>query len=90
MSPRGPIGRVVDALRRADTHWQRYWRPDARHVVLDAKTAMEYAVMAPVHRALARDPRVRLSVMSSERPGQLEAIYRDAPQPLPVLTPRRR
>jgi len=56
--------------------------------VFDARTAMEYAMMAPLHRALAADPRVRLSFMSSERPAQVAAIYRDAGPGLPVLSPR--
>jgi len=85
------IGRAtawgIDALRRADTHLHRYRHPDRRHVVLDARTAMEYAMMAPLHRGLAADPRVRVSLMSSQRPGEVEVIFRDAPRPVRRLTP---
>jgi hypothetical protein len=78
----------VDAARRIDTRWQRHRAPDLRHVVFDARTAMEYAMMAPVHRRLIADPRVRVSLMSSDRPEQVAAIYRDAPD-ASFLSPRR-
>jgi hypothetical protein len=79
---------AVELARRADTWWGRRLRPDARHVVFDARTAMEYAMMAPLHRALTADRRVRLSLMSSERPDQVGLIYRDATPGASVLSPR--
>jgi hypothetical protein len=83
-----PVKSWVDAVRRLDTRWQRYRTPGLRHVVFDARTAMEYAMMAPVHRRLVDDPRVRVSLMSSDRPEQVAAIFRDAPDAA-FLSPRR-
>jgi CDP-Glycerol:Poly(glycerophosphate) glycerophosphotransferase len=83
------VSPVVRAVRRADTRWQRLLRPDVRHVVFDARTAMEYGMMAPVLRRLDADPRVRCSLMSSGRPDQVGTIFRDAPAGIPILSPRR-
>jgi CDP-glycerol glycerophosphotransferase (TagB/SpsB family) len=49
---------------------------------------MEYGMMAPVHRRLMADPRVRTWLISSERPASAGAIFRDAPAGAPILSPR--
>ena len=49
---------------------------------------MEYGMMAPVHRRLLADARVRSFLMSSERPDRVAEIFRDAPREAPVLSPR--
>jgi CDP-glycerol glycerophosphotransferase (TagB/SpsB family) len=59
-----------------------------RTVVFDARTAMDYGMMAPVHRRLLADPRVRTSLMSSERPDRVNEIFRDAPRETAVISPR--
>src|SRR5215213_5987180 len=80
---------AIEALRRLDTRVSRYREPDTRDILLDARTSMEYAMMAPVHEALAADPRVRVWLTSSERPERAEAIYRQARAGAPVISPRR-
>jgi hypothetical protein len=65
---------LLDAVRELDTRWQRRRAPDERRVLIDARTSMEYAMMAPVHRRLQQDPRIRVHLTSSERPGRLSAI----------------
>jgi hypothetical protein len=82
------VAPVVEFARRADTWWSRRVNPARRHVVFDARTAMEYAMMAPLHRAVAADPRVSVSLMSSERPDQFGSIYRDATARHSVLSHR--
>jgi len=79
---------VVHAARDLDTRWQRVRRPDVRRVVLDARTSMEYGMMAPVHRRLLTDSRIHTCVMSSERPARASEIFRDAPAGITVLDPR--
>ena len=49
---------------------------------------MEYGMMAPVHRRLLADPRIRTFLMSSERPARTAEIFRDAPREVPILSPR--
>jgi hypothetical protein len=89
MIGRGTAWRAIERMRDADTRLRRQREPEMRHVVLDAKTAMEYAMMAPVHRALAADPRIRVSCMSSQRPDQWRSIYREPGTDGCELSPRR-
>jgi CDP-glycerol glycerophosphotransferase (TagB/SpsB family) len=79
---------LVDAARSVDARWYRRRWPTARNVVFDARTAMEYGMMAPVHRRLLADPRLRTWLMSSDRPDRAGEIFRDAPCEAPVLSPR--
>src|SRR5688572_29475106 len=76
----------VRAARDLDVRLRRSRRPEAREVVFDARTAMEYAMMAPVHRRLLADSRVHTWLMSSERPGRVAEIFRDAPAGAAILT----
>jgi hypothetical protein len=75
-------------VRDLDKSWQRLRHPDVRHVVFDARTAMEYAMMRPVHRRLMTDARVATWLMSSERPHRIDEIFRDAPPEAAVMSPR--
>jgi hypothetical protein len=79
---------LVKTARDLDTRWDRIRRPGARSVIFDARTAMEYGMMAPVHRRLLADSRVRPYLMSSGRPERVAEIFRDAPQGSPIVSPR--
>ena len=80
---------AVQVARVADMRWNRVWSPDARTVLFDARTSMEYGMMAPVHRRLLADRRVRTFLVSSARPEGAGHVFRDAPPGAPVLSPRR-
>src|SRR5215213_4142291 len=82
------LGRIVELAQRADTRFQRWRDPQSRAVLLNARTAMNYAVMAPVHRAMGKDPRVKFYYMASECPERTREIYREAPE-AESLNPRR-
>jgi hypothetical protein len=89
MNVRTLMLRLARVAQRVDTWWQRLRRPDLRDIVFDARTATEYAVMAPVHRRLLADSRVRCWLMSSAAPEQVGEIFGDAPRGSAVLSPRR-
>jgi len=89
MKLRNVISPLVRAARGVDHRLQRFSRPDVRNVVFDARTAMEYGMMAPLHRRLLADARVRSWVMSSARPDAVSEIFRDAPHPTTMISPRR-
>ena len=89
MSVRASMLRLARTVQHVDAWWHRFRRPDLREVVFDARTAMEYAVMAPVHRRLLTDARVRCWLMSSAAPEQVHAIFSEAPRGAAVLSPRR-
>jgi len=59
---------LLGAVRGVDARWHRIRSPHVRQVVFDARNAMDYGMMAPVHRRLLADSRVRTWVMSSEHP----------------------
>jgi hypothetical protein len=80
---------VLKWLRIVDRRTARVLYPQARHLVFDARTSMEAAMMAPVARALSSDSRIRLSVMSSVRPADVNAIFRDWTGLAEVLSPWR-
>jgi hypothetical protein len=84
----GLVSPLVRAVRAVDTRLQRLRSPHLRHVVFDARTPMEYGMMAPVHRRLLADARVRSWLISSARPDGLREIFRDAPPNAPLLSPR--
>jgi CDP-glycerol glycerophosphotransferase (TagB/SpsB family) len=80
------ISPSVSAARRLDVRWQRVLWPGVRTVVFDARTPMEYGMMAPVHRRLLADPRVHTALISSARPERAGDIFREAPAVAPVLS----
>jgi CDP-glycerol glycerophosphotransferase (TagB/SpsB family) len=82
------VSPVVSAVRALDTRLQRLCWPYARNVLFDARTAMEYGMMAPVHRRLLTDARVRSWLTSSARPDRMREIFRDAARPASILSPR--
>lgn len=79
---------LVRAARDLDARWERIRRPGVRSVIFDARSAMNYGMMAPVHRRLLADSRVRPYLMSSGRPERVGDIFRDAPPGAPIVSPR--
>ncbi len=67
----------LDAVRRLDRMIGR--RSGRRRILVDARTPVNYTMVAPVHRAMAADPRVSFYFTASEEPQRLRDIYRDAP-----------
>src|SRR5262250_534192 len=82
------LSSLVRAARAADVRVHRALSPVARAVIFDARSAMEYGMMAPVHQRLLADGRIRTSLVSSARPGRAQEIFREAPADVPRLAPR--
>ena len=72
----GVANSAISALRALDTRWSR--RSGRRRLLVDARTPVNFTMVAPVVRAMARDPRVEFSFTASEEPGRMAAIYREA------------
>ena len=51
---------------------------EQRRILVNARTAVNYVMVAPVHRRLAADPRVHFSFIASEEPSRARTIFRDA------------
>ena len=74
---RALITNAVEAVRRADrTLGQRSGR---RRILVDARTPVNFTMVAPVYRAMAGDPRVSFFFTASEEPERLNEIYSHAP-----------
>jgi hypothetical protein len=71
------LARAATSVRRVDrTLGQRTGR---RRILVDARTPVNFTMVAPVYRAMAADPRVSFYFTASEEPQRLREIYREAP-----------
>ena len=50
-----------------------------RQILVDARTPVNFTMVAPVFRALQRDPRLAFCFTASEEPARMAAIYHEAP-----------
>ena len=81
------IKRPLAAARAIDRHLTR--RGEYRRVLFNARTPMNYAMLAPVHRAMAADPRVEFYFTASEAPERASDILREAGPDARLISPRR-
>jgi hypothetical protein len=77
---------LVDRLRDLDTRLSR--KSGRRRILVDARTPVNFTMVAPVVRAMERDPRIEFSFTASEEPDRLAAIYHEAPG-VRTIHPRR-
>lgn len=68
----------IERLRRVDTTFGR--RTDSRRILVDARTPVNYTMVAPVVRALESDPRIDFYFTASEEPNRMRSIYHEAPR----------
>ncbi|HET7694290.1 MAG TPA: CDP-glycerol glycerophosphotransferase family protein [Vicinamibacterales bacterium] len=71
------VANALDSLRRADRALGQ--RRGRRRVLVDARTPVNFTMVAPVYRAMSADPRVSFFFTASEEPDRLREIYREAP-----------
>lgn len=71
------LSSAVESLRRADRAMGR--RNGRRSILVDARTPVNFTMVAPVYRAMGVDPRVTFFFTASEEPERLHEIYREAP-----------
>lgn len=68
---------LTHAVRRIDRAIGH--RSDQRRILVDARTPVNYTVVAPAVRAMAADARVSFYFTASEEPNRLRDIYPEAP-----------
>jgi hypothetical protein len=73
---RSALAGTVQTLRRLDRSLGQ--RSGRRAVLVDARTPVNFTIVAPVYRAMAADRRVEFLFTASEEPGRLRDIYREA------------
>jgi hypothetical protein len=83
---RGYAATARQAVRRLDRAAGR--RAGSRRILVDARTPVNYTIVAPIYRAMAADSRVSFHFTASEEPHRLRDIYREAPD-VTVVHPSR-
>ena len=78
----------IEWLRGLDKRWQRNRGGDRRQILVDGRTAMNYATVAPVVERLQEDPRINVFFTASESPHLLKEIYADARPPHELVKPK--
>src|SRR5436190_22817324 len=88
MSAAGAVlKRSLEVARSIDRRLTR--RGDRRRILVNARTPMNYAIVAPVHRAMARDPRIEFYFSASETPDRAGDILHEAGPDARIVSPRR-
>lgn len=82
----GVLTSTLAGVRRLDTHLSR--RSGRRRILVDGRTPVNFTMVAPVVRAMQRDPRVQFCFTASEEPHRIREIYREAPD-VATVHPRR-
>ena len=80
------VGSLLRGVRRLDTRLSR--RSDRRRILVDARTPVNFTMVAPVYHAMQADPRVEYYFTASEEPARIADIYHEAPG-LRLIHPRR-
>ena len=75
--------------RSLDSRWQRFLNPKRRLVLIDAGLPMEFSMIAPIHRRLQKDPRIKIFFTSTTRPREASRIFAEAGGDIDVITPKR-
>jgi len=78
----------IEWLRGLDKRWQRNRGGERRQILVDGRTAMNYATVAPVVEQLQKDPRIKIFFTASESPHLLKQIYADARPPHQLVKPK--
>ena len=82
---RRSIASVAGGIRRVDRAIGR--RSGPRRILVDARTPVNFTMVAPVYRAMAADPRVEFWFTASEEPNCLRRIYHEAPPTANLISP---
>jgi CDP-glycerol glycerophosphotransferase (TagB/SpsB family) len=78
----------IEWLRGLDKRWQRNRGGERRQILVDGRTAMNYATVAPIVERLQKDPRIKIFFTASESPNLLKQIYADARPPHQLVKPK--
>jgi hypothetical protein len=68
---------ALEAVRSLDTRLSR--RSGRRRLLVDARTPVNFTMVAPVVRAMEQDPRIEFWFTASEEPGRVREIFHEAP-----------
>ncbi|HKG47103.1 MAG TPA: CDP-glycerol glycerophosphotransferase family protein [Pyrinomonadaceae bacterium] len=78
----------IEWLRGLDKRWQRSRGGERRQILVDGRTAMNYATVAPIVEQLQKDSRIAVFFTASESPHLIGQIYADARPPHQLVKPK--
>ncbi|HSD45150.1 MAG TPA: hypothetical protein VLB87_00960, partial [Pyrinomonadaceae bacterium] len=78
----------IEWLRGLDKRWQRSRDADKRRILIDSRTAMNYATVAPIVEGLQNDSRIDIFCTASESPELIPAIYADTDPRCHLVRPK--
>jgi hypothetical protein len=81
------LKQVIGAARDIDLRFQRWRALDRRRLLVNARTPMNYATLAPIVERMQRDERLDFFFTSSEKPASTASVFLDARQPFKLVTP---
>lgn len=77
---------LLRGVRRIDRQIGR--RSERRRILVDARTPVNFTMVAPIYRAMQADPRVEFHFTATEEPARLAEIYHEA-HGIRLVHPRR-
>jgi CDP-glycerol:poly(glycerophosphate) glycerophosphotransferase len=80
------VSTLLRGVRGLDKRLSR--RSDRRRILVDARTPVNFTMVAPVFRAMQADPRVEYYFTASEEPARISEIYHEA-EGIRLIDPRR-
>jgi CDP-glycerol:poly(glycerophosphate) glycerophosphotransferase len=80
------VSTLLRGVRGLDKRLSR--RSDRRRILVDARTPVNFTMVAPVYRTMQADPRVEYYFTASEEPARISEIYHEA-QGVRLIQPRR-
>jgi hypothetical protein len=76
-SVRAVVRSIIRHVQEVDKRFGR--RSGRRRILVDGHTPMNFTMVAPVFRAMERDPRIEFYFTQSHEPDKIEYAYREAP-----------
>ena len=80
------VSSLLRGVRRIDRRLSR--RSDRRRILVDARTPVNFTMVAPTYRAMQADPRIEFQFTATEEPARLGEIYHEA-RGIRLVHPRR-
>src|SRR5690242_3936387 len=81
------LKQIIGAAREVDVRFQRWRAADRRRLLVNARTPMNYATLAPIVERMQRDERLDFFLTSSEKAASTASVFVDARQPFKLVTP---
>ena len=79
---------LLKSAQTLDNRWHRWRNPETRAILVDSRTPMNYAIVAPIHKAMRHDSRISFYFTASEDPRRSLEIYRNAGEEAKLISPK--